>query len=404
MTDCLTSFKIDIWALGFIVTISLILLVTGFSSALIYTGFFLICFFIGCFLDNAKSFLIKVLCFCFLVLFCTLFSGFRDFGVGTDTNVYILSYYNESKAISSLGDFFNYDYGEKGFLGLTCCARFFYGNPQGVLILTAFVYSFFTFLAVAKLNEKGGRVCWSTFLFVWLFYFYNMSMNAMKQYCAMSILLIAFVYLLNHRWLKSLLLIVPASFFHSSSVLVLLIFLPYLFSFVSSKKIRRLLMALFMLASLFFVVFIFKFLPILNNIGLVSDKYLARYGSNIEYESANIFGPCFLVFWGSFLFLILITLKKKKISARLATVFIGVHMFCFIFRLAAFSVVYLARMSEYWFYFDFLILCILLKVGTSKYIRFLLYLCIVYLWVKSYIWYPGAQTYPYISSILGITG
>jgi hypothetical protein len=270
--------------------------------------------------------------------------------------------------------------------------------------LTAFVYSFFTFLAIVKLNEKKSIVCWSTFLFVWLFYFYNMSMNAMKQYCAMSILLIAFVYLLNNRWLKALLLIVPASFFHSTSVLVLLIFLLYFFSFIQNKKLRNLSMALLMSASLFFVAFIFKLLPILNNIGFVSDKYLARYGSNIEFESANIFGPCFLVFWGGLLFLILHALKQKKISTRLAAVFIGVHMFCFIFRLAAFSVVYLARMSEYWFYFDFLILCILLNVGASKYIRFLLYLCIVYLWVKSYIWYPGAQTYPYISSILGITG
>lgn len=52
-----------------------------------------------------------------IVVINTIFSGFRDFGVGIDTTVYIDSFFKSAQMLTSFKDFASFE-SDKGFLAL----------------------------------------------------------------------------------------------------------------------------------------------------------------------------------------------------------------------------------------------------------------------------------------------
>ena len=399
-----TEFFVDKWIIWVFFVLLFYLPIVERGEALVYLFFFFICISLGFILDNTKNFALNRIVFISLIVLFSLFAGFRNFGIGVDTNVYIMRYFYQAEVISSAKDFFISDFnGDKGFLFLACVSHFFCKDPQFFLVCIAlFIYSF-TFFAAAKIFQNEKKFSWMLFLFIWLFTLFHESLNAMRQYCAMSILLLSFVFLWNNKWLKALVLVIPAYFFHSSSIVFLIVFFFYMLSFTSKQK-RIILTCFFILAGIILTVKIFDVLPSLNNSGIVADQFIEQYGEDSKHDSMNLFGPSFLAMYSIMSFVIWKTYSKGFIFNKKLMLTIGIHSFYFIFRLAAFSVVYLNRLSSYFFYCEVLVLSIFLtKNIVSEKIKIVLYLCIVYMWYKGFIFHPGAETYPYRSTILGIT-
>lgn len=377
----------------------------GYGNSLVYLIFFSLCLIMGKLLDDIYDENQKRILFVALVLLVTLFSGLRNFGVGTDTNVYIMRFFTDAQRVNSIKDLFFHSYnGDKGFLALACFSRFFSSDPQCFLIVIALFICFFTFLAVAKLNYKEKKVNWTVFLFIWLFSLYNESLNAMRQYCAMSILLLSFVFLLDNKWLKALALVIPAFFFHSSSIIILPIFFFYYISYLPSSK-RFFLIGVFLLLSLFCVINAMKILPVLGAQGLILEDYVERYGMYSNYKSANLFGPSFIVMYSIVCYGIWFSFKRGRLSDQSVVLVIGVHALYFLLRLMALHVGYLNRLSTYYFYLEVLFLSMFwTKDVFNENIKMVLLLCIIFMWCKGFIINPSGETYPYISSILGISG
>lgn len=400
----MTSFFIDRSILWLLFALLCFLPIVGHGDALVYLCFFSLCVSLGFVIDVSKNTIVKKIFFALLIALFSVFAGLRNFGIGVDTNVYIMKYFNEANYVSSIRYFFASNFnGDAGFLLLACISRYFSEDPQFFLFCIAvFIYSF-TFLAAAKFRQSEKNFSWFIFLFIWLFTLFHESLNAMRQYCAMSILMMSFVLLWNNKWLKALSLIIPAYFFHSSSIVFLLIFVFYMLSFLSKKK-RLVLSCVFLLVCSILTMKFFDVLPFLENSGFVSETYAENYGAYSKYESMNLFGPSFLVMYSIICYAIWKVYKAGYFSDQTLMITIGIHSFYFVFRLAAFSVVYLNRLSTYFRYCDILLLSIFLtkKIVPQK-IRILLYLCMVYAWYKGFISFPGAATYPYKSSILGIT-
>lgn len=80
------------------------------------------------------------------------FSGFRDFGVGIDTTVYINSFFESAQMLTSLKDFASFE-SDKGFLALAFLASSFSNDSQSLLLVTAFLYSFSTFVLYGCLKN-----------------------------------------------------------------------------------------------------------------------------------------------------------------------------------------------------------------------------------------------------------
>ena len=170
----------------------------GQPQALVYTSFFLITTLFAGALDffyHNKTIYLTLLAI-LLILYVT-FVGLRDFGIGTDTNVYIQSYYEEAVSIHSVKHFLTSDMSDLGFLFLSVIGKIWWNDAQSLLVMTEICFAITSFTAVYILNQKRQRIEWSTFIFLWNFCFLNMSMNAMRQYCAMAFILCVFVLLMN---------------------------------------------------------------------------------------------------------------------------------------------------------------------------------------------------------------
>lgn len=405
ISNLLSHLKIDKGIIFLLFLLFLYLPLVGHADALVYLCFFVLCMLLGCLIDNSESKQMKLLFLCSLLLFTTIFSGFRNFDIGYDIQIYIMEYFNDTYSFSSIKDFIFKEYkGDKLFLALASISRLFSNNPQWYLFCIALFIHLFTFFAVVKINEKEKKINWFVFLFMWFFFFFHESLNIMRQYCAMSILLLSFVFLIDGKWLKSLWLVIPAFLFHSSAIIFLCIFPFYVLSFVKNKKKKKILLSIMILCSLVCVVNIFKILPFLENIGIVSNDYASRYGVYSDYDGMNIFGPSFLVMYSIICYGIWQSYKKGILANHILMLAIGVHSLYFVLRIATFYVQYLNRLSTYFFYCDLLIFSIILSKNIiPKKIKYLFYLCVVYMWYNSFIFYPGAATYPYASLVLGIS-
>ena len=141
----------------------------------------------------------------------------------------------------------------------------------------------------------------------------------------------------------------------------------------------------------------------MSNVGLVSEILTDRYGSQNEYGSANIFGIGILTFMVLVFWAIGYLKQNKSITEREAYLAYTVHSLFIILRMSAFSVNYLSRISHYYYYFDILMISMLLSNSNiSKPIKYGIYLCVCYLWYSNYILGGAGETFPYHSKILGL--
>ena len=385
----------------FIVLVSFAVIILGEPNALVYTFMFGFAILLISGADRNIFYYKNIfvyLCIAFLVIIV----GLRDFGIGYDTNVYIESYFYEARRIHTINDFLNIDR-DLGFVFLAYVANLFGNDAQSLLLIVEFWICIFTFAAILEVNKKNNRIEWVTFLFLWLFTFLNLSMNLMRQYCAMSMLLLAFAYLLNGKYNKAIIMQVLAYFFHSSAVVFIPVFGIFYLSKWNNKKQRNIYTIVLLLLSLVMITQIFTLLPTLASFGFISESYAYRYGADSNFTSKNIFGVSIITIYILIYYLIYASNKKCILCEEEAYIAYTIHSLFFILRLLAFYIEYLARLSEYYFYVDILLVSIMLSSNRiTNLLRCLIYICFIYYWYRSYILVPSAATYPFKSSILGI--
>ncbi len=144
-----------------------------------------------------------------LSVFFVLFA-FRASNIGNDTHEYI-RIFNE---INIHGEF---EYGqsryESGYLLLNYILKSWINNPQIIFIVAgAFIYYSF-----GRFILKYSEIPWLS-LFIFLTYgFFTFTFSALRQGLAMAICIYAFEALMNGRNIRYILLIICATFFHSTA-------------------------------------------------------------------------------------------------------------------------------------------------------------------------------------------
>ena len=156
-------------------------------------------------------------CFFALLLVLAFFLGFRGENVGDDTSRYISYYYNvESR--------YGIGYME---IGWNIISEFF-----RVINLSAYFFHFIVALSTLllwgivcdKVAMKNNRVRGYALFFLYSLGFYLYMFNGMRQFLAVSIVMLAFYMLSLTKTRKFVVLIILATFFHESSFLGLLIY------------------------------------------------------------------------------------------------------------------------------------------------------------------------------------
>lgn len=148
------------------------------------------------------------------IYFCSLFFlltilGILRFNVGTD----FMRYYRYFIRDDFLAGRF-----EPGYSFLNLLTQKLWDNPQAIIIVTHLIIMI---LAYKSINKYSINKSLSAFLFVFGF-FYFVSLNGIRQYIAVMIILYGHMYLYKNSKKKFVISVIIASLFHYSAVITLI--------------------------------------------------------------------------------------------------------------------------------------------------------------------------------------
>lgn len=218
---------------------------------------------------------LAIICFLLIGIFFTVFVGLRDFGVGYDTNVYIEPYFHHAEEIDNVKDFFNIENVDRGFLLLAYIAHLFSSDSQALLIVVELFIMIFTLLGLYNFKAVYDFKFSTYFILYWLVLFF-FSENFMRQYCAMSLLFYGFSLYVKGKNSAYGLLQIAAYFFHTSSILFLII--PVYCYLANMKSKKRLFYSILAITVLLIVAFsYYSFLAWIGSFGILAEAYAERY-------------------------------------------------------------------------------------------------------------------------------
>lgn len=229
---------------------------------------------------------ITFVCLGLIVLVNTFFIGLRDFGVGVDTVVYIEEYFLFARKIVYLDYFLSDETHDKGFVILAIIANFFSESKQGLLIVTEFFITLFIVLGIYEFKKTINFSFAGFFMLFWLLY-QQETINLMRQFCAMSLLFYGFAKLLQKKYIFYCFIQIIAYFFHSTSLLFLIVPIGLIIS-KSKSKLIYFISILLLIVGAFYVYN--HFYDLLNFVGaknLISEIYTDRYGELSTYERSG---------------------------------------------------------------------------------------------------------------------
>lgn len=168
----------------------------------------------------------------FALLIPCLIAGLRDQTIGTDVLVYVKPMTGAAISAESLQEYFE-GYWFSGWRNLyvkdyeICFSMLVYvvarltRNLGAVLFAIQAVMIVPIYVALAR--DRKNTPVWLGMLMYYLL-FYNATLNAMRQWAAMAILLLAFRMLLERKWAWTVAFCFMAVLFHNTAVLIIPIF------------------------------------------------------------------------------------------------------------------------------------------------------------------------------------
>jgi hypothetical protein len=230
--------------------------------------------------------------------------GLRDYNVGSDTyNYYNIVWLTEEK-ISFDTEFL--------LLFLSKIIKYLGLNYSYFLFVTATIFFSVIYVSIKKIsNFYNSNILYSFFAYFSMFFFLNMSINIIRQGISLSLLLLAYSYLINKsNKIKIAIVATIAAFFHITALIPILV---YFFSYKNYKLFKD---RYYYLLYMIFIVLSYL------NIGLLdispyilevlgSDNRRSDYLSDNDFEYVVGFKTQFVAF--NTLFLLVASYVKSRI-------------------------------------------------------------------------------------------
>lgn len=335
------------------------------------------------------------------LIWLAFLAGVRDYGVGTDTMVYSKAYLDDACHAHGINDLLNNDnktISNKGYLFLNYFGTLLMSHIFIEWFLTELLFLVCAYLTVVRL-AKYYQINLALFSVLFLFAFYNPSLNLMRQMCAISICLLSFSFMIEKKRVIAILLLLAAITFHTSSAVFILAFAYWHFS---DTRYKALMFSIVSGGMLLGIAFFFWLLKILGSLGVFSKVYMERYGIGSQFEGERVpfafMGVAAVILIG-----VLISYSKKVLTDSENFFFLLIHTTFMILMSLNFLVGTLIRISYYFYAVDLVIMAILLtsrKIHMSY--KMLMSLVVIFMWLYNFMYLNGHSTYPYKSQILGI--
>lgn len=148
-----------------------------------------------------------------VIVLISLVSGLRAYTVGTDSKYYHSIFTN---FYSGGGIYFReqvFMYVAKALMQLT-------GSDRIVFLFYSFLTNTLIILRFWKWRDKGS---FAMMMFYYLTLFFPQSMNIMRQYVAIAIIMWAFDYIFERKYKRFIIVIIIAALFHTSALIALVL-------------------------------------------------------------------------------------------------------------------------------------------------------------------------------------
>ncbi len=191
----------------------------------------------------------KLIIFCALLIPCIL-AGLRGEVVGSDTAAYPLRMYNialDNQFLKYMNSTFlhgwNYDYVYNmgiGYSTFVYIVTKVFRDFSVLLFFTeiAIIFPVYKSLEIFSKNETISNVTVRIGYIIFLLLFYNVTLNMMRQWIAMALLLIGFAYITQEQKKKGIILSLISLSFHTTGIVGFIPIAFYLFIERQKTKIK----------------------------------------------------------------------------------------------------------------------------------------------------------------------
>lgn len=321
----------------------------------------------------------------------------RKNNVGIDVNVYMsptleaannssnLSEFLQIKALNSAWGTLDIGYA----LIIYFCSKYFF-SLSGLFFINEFLCIVPIFFALKLFNkyickiDKGRKLPLWLAMLIYLFLFYNSSLNQTRQAITMSLTLLIFSLILNNKYTLSCLLFILACTIHSSAIVILGILFIY---FICKFKLKFLQIFLIVFSILFLLFYnqIFYFvIDVLISLGIIRDKYLGEI-----LNGSDGFNISFLWLITNAFLLFITILMCKKTNFWIDKFFLLITIVSFGMMLFASSYSSFGRLQQYFLYFLIFIIPEFIFILRDKtQLDFFIHLAVIFLFAFAY-WVIG---------------
>lgn len=342
------------------------------------------------------------------ILVPSLLAGFRDYGVGYDTQIYVDDTYREVLDYRDLGlwaflkAMLEGEFTQEPFY----CFINYIGLQLGIEVnYVYFVVNFVTialvFNAIWLYQEKASM---PLMMFVFLFLYFNISLNIIRQTVAIALALNVYLYLEQRRWIMALVFGVLMFLSHTTSIVFILFLLLYVA--INRGFGFKIIIGLILVVPLVFSM-LEDLVLIAISLNLVPTRfinYILEEEETTIMKTAVAYGWLVLgaMLWGGYSFL------RKENYFRETYFIIYVKLFSNLLILASTVSLWTFRMSYYFGVFDILFIPRIIHLVSEedeekgKMLTYFFVILIIFYWYWSIIYNNENETYPYKSEILGI--
>lgn len=360
---------------------------------MIYITTFSISIFFAFFSENLKNRFAKIGMLFLSMLPLLLIGGLKDTTVGADTMAYPFTSFTWAKGYVPISEYLDGEMIEPLYVLIVWFIVHFIGNDfQSVLFFTnAFIVVFF-YLGFYR-YRKFAPLPYAVFLFCFLFY--NNFLSMTRQGMAEALVFWGSSYLvLEKKWIPFVITTVIAFFIHKSAVAALLM-VPCIY--IHNRKLNN-----WIVIGVIFVFLAYSTVMKYFVSFDMFDKY-EQYQTGEDYE--GFFSITEFAIRGVLLTSIVLLIQKGKkddLYKSIVTIFI-----CeFVFNLFQVYSRFMGRIG-YYYYVMYLAMVphFTWKIGKKKWKGLSLFVIVatsIAIWWWVYIENQSANTYPYVSKILGI--
>ena len=332
----------------------------------------------------------------FALMLPVLLAAMRSSTIGTDTSNYLGMFHDASAANMSFSFLASsHPDVEKGYLLFVFLCGQLFNNDMWFLFATHCIIILPLFYAAYKFSD---RISLTLSLFIFLALFFNESLNLMRQYMAMSLIVLSQTFIIQNKKIKGVLFLMAAISIHYTAVIAMLIMgIYYLTKHFPIRK-HILIYSLIVVFLIYSLVNIAAYLDVIFPSGSdFSEKYAEYLSGKSNSISSLSTAIVYAVILGVLFY------KRTNWNSSLLDFFFMLAIMAFLFNFLSMYSKTLYRMSLYFSIFTCISIPLVLygRKGIKKeYVTLPLFVALLaFYWFFSVVIHGSNDTYPYVSNV-----